>query len=536
ERVGLALSAPVWFTGVSPSGDVQGAGLGDMKLYAPISVVLDDEALDVGFGLSVIPLMHIPAGTESRMLGNGGFGGGVLVAPGYRLGDLRIELNVGVEANPSMAFENLRGGANLLTALGASYRINETLAARTEVRFDPSLKPNTVPLTESPGELLPSLRGRYNSGLSWTLGGATGLTPGVSAARYRMFAAVGWTFGKSARIDTDLDGYWDSEDTCPLEPETFNTYNDLDGCPDALASLSLVVNSPEGKLAPELEVYMDDMPVGRTDENGNIVLNEFDGQRLIPNEQHTLTVEPNLVTGMEPQEITFVLEEGENHKVIDLLWRPGSVMVITRTDTGAIPDAVVAFLGPVAREAQALGQDGEEIFVFEPGDWTLLIAAATFGTERHEIHIEPDQRSLIIIEVTMEPAVVEVTEGEVMILEQILFEFDRDQIKEESLALVDEISATLLSHPELTSIEVQGHSDSRGNSAYNRKLSQRRVDSVVAALVNLGVAVERLKPVGYGEDIPIASNSSDEGRAKNRRVQFIILEPTGEEDERKSKD
>ena len=86
---------------------------------------------------------------------------------------------------------------------------------------------------------------------------------------------------------------------------------------------------------------------------------------------------------------------------------------------------------------------------------------------------------------------------------------------------------TILYHPEILLIEVQGHTDSKGNDAYNQDLSQRRVNSVVKYLASKGVTVEILKPVGYGEAKPIASNSTAAGRAKNRRVQFVILDTVG---------
>jgi len=61
------------------------------------------------------------------------------------------------------------------------------------------------------------------------------------------------------------------------------------------------------------------------------------------------------------------------------------------------------------------------------------------------------------------------------------------------------------------------------NDAYNLKLSQQRVDSVRAELINLGIEEERLKAVGYGETKPLVPNDSEENKAKNRRVEFIII-------------
>ncbi|WOI55058.1 OmpA family protein [Palleronia sp. LCG004] len=74
-------------------------------------------------------------------------------------------------------------------------------------------------------------------------------------------------------------------------------------------------------------------------------------------------------------------------------------------------------------------------------------------------------------------------------------------------------------------IEVQGHTDNTGTAAYNQELSQRRAQSVASILTANGVSSGRVRAIGYGEDQPIASNSSAESRAQNRRVQ-IVIRPT----------
>ena len=74
-------------------------------------------------------------------------------------------------------------------------------------------------------------------------------------------------------------------------------------------------------------------------------------------------------------------------------------------------------------------------------------------------------------------------------------------------------------------VEVQGHTDPTGDSAYNYDLSTRRAATIVARLVELGVPPELLEARGYGPSRPIAPNDTAEGRAKNRRVDFRIIQP-----------
>ncbi|WP_437326976.1 OmpA family protein [Sorangium sp. So ce381] len=122
------------------------------------------------------------------------------------------------------------------------------------------------------------------------------------------------------------------------------------------------------------------------------------------------------------------------------------------------------------------------------------------------------------------PVAVRMTETEIVILQQVQFDTGKATIKKVSDPLLDEVAGVLKEHPEIAKIEVQGHTDPRGGRAYNIKLSQARAESVMKALVQRGVEAERLASKGYGPDVPIADNDTDEGRQKNRRVQFKILE------------
>lgn len=69
-------------------------------------------------------------------------------------------------------------------------------------------------------------------------------------------------------------------------------------------------------------------------------------------------------------------------------------------------------------------------------------------------------------------------------------------------------------------LEIQGHTDSQGGSEYNRNLSQSRAEAVKFYLVQKGIDPSRLQAIGYGEESPIAENSTAAGRAKNRRVEL----------------
>jgi outer membrane protein OmpA-like peptidoglycan-associated protein len=129
------------------------------------------------------------------------------------------------------------------------------------------------------------------------------------------------------------------------------------------------------------------------------------------------------------------------------------------------------------------------------------------------------------------PKAVRVTENEVMILEQVQFDTGKATIHKESNDLLDQVADVLKEHPELTKLEVQGHTDDRGGLAMNQKLSQARADAVMKAMISRGVSPDRLTAKGYGQSKPLDTNSTAEGRQRNRRVQFIIVDKKPKETE-----
>ena len=103
----------------------------------------------------------------------------------------------------------------------------------------------------------------------------------------------------------------------------------------------------------------------------------------------------------------------------------------------------------------------------------------------------------------------------------ILFDLDKTEIKPESKPALDEIAKLLKENPELK-LFVVGHTDNQGEFQYNYELSRRRAESVVKTLGDhYGIAAKRLSPSGVGMLAPTASNDTEEGRAKNRRVELV---------------
>ncbi len=114
-----------------------------------------------------------------------------------------------------------------------------------------------------------------------------------------------------------------------------------------------------------------------------------------------------------------------------------------------------------------------------------------------------------------------VTATKIEIKQTVYFDTNKATIKPVSFSLLNEVAQALKDNPKIE-VEVQGHTDSQGDDAFNKKLSQKRAESVMAFLIKAGVASNRMVPKGYGEDQPIADNRTTAGRADNRRVEFVI--------------
>ncbi|MGC4101681.1 OmpA family protein [Ferruginibacter sp.] len=104
----------------------------------------------------------------------------------------------------------------------------------------------------------------------------------------------------------------------------------------------------------------------------------------------------------------------------------------------------------------------------------------------------------------------------------INFDYNKASIKPESMGTLNGIVQILKDNPDLK-FEVGGHTDSDGEDAYNLKLSQQRADAVKAQLIKMGIDAARLTSKGYGETKPIGDNKTPEGKANNRRVEFVKL-------------
>ncbi len=164
-----------------------------------------------------------------------------------------------------------------------------------------------------------------------------------------------------------------------------------------------------------------------------------------------------------------------------------------------------------------------------PGSYVATVTAQGFRPREKTFQIDAGQS--VSFEIALEsqappaptgPARLE--KDRIVLTEQILFEAGTSKIEETSYPILLQVAGILKEHAEVIKVQIEGHTDDRGGALVNQRLSQQRADAVVKFLIQAGVQGGRLSALGFGEAVPLADNSTPEGRSRNRRVEFTILD------------
>ena len=182
----------------------------------------------------------------------------------------------------------------------------------------------------------------------------------------------------------------------------------------------------------------------------------------------------------------------------------------------------------VLAEARKLAQEAESCHPSPPASTPATLALKSTPVASEPAPPTPEPTTPTAPEPASpaaEPTWIEepVSEKKVVTLEGICFSFDSYRLTPEALASLDQQAVILKEHPE-TKVEVEGHTDSKGTISYNRALSKRRARAVRLYLISKGISRERLMVRAHGASRPVASNETEEGRAKNSRVELNVLE------------
>lgn len=495
-RFGLQLPVYLRSFGEAAGGE---SGLGDLALDVKLTA-LDRKVKPVGLALG--GRVFVPTATVDAPLGNAKLGWEIEAIVDKELTEKwLLAANVGTRGVPTVELENLTWDDQIFLRGGLGYTMRpDQLGLSAEVASQFNYNDFSNPAGR-PVEGLLGFWSRLTPNLMLRGGAGGGLNSGLGAPKYRVMLGLGFEPGLIS--DRDGDGVFDDVDSCPDTPEDVDNFEDSDGCPEATPVTVKVVDG-DGAEVPGA-TWTQGSASGTSGESLELDQGKYSFSASAQSFGEN-TIEKSIPGGAGVE------------VVIELGMLPGSLIVTAVDEEGnGIPDAIWthASLSPGGEKAGVA-------FEANPGDYDLVVSAPGFRQMTGTALVVSEEQ--VEVQVVLVPAKVEISAERIDIQDSVYFEVNKDIIKSESFELLDEVAETLIAHPELTLIRIEGHTDSRGAADANKELSQRRAEAVRTYLVSKGVEAERLEALGYGEEKPLERGSSQAAYAKNRRVDFFVAE------------
>ncbi len=217
----------------------------------------------------------------------------------------------------------------------------------------------------------------------------------------------------------------------------------------------------------------------------------------------------------------FYFDLPESAKPIPVTYLKG---IITNQSTGEFLNADVQLIdletGNIINSFSSDASSGEYLISIPSGkNYALNVSKTGFLFQSENFSLaEHNPTEPFKINIQLQPVKI----GERVVLNNIFFETNSFELKKESTVELDKLVQLLIDNPAMK-IEIGGHTDNVGSDESNNKLSENRAKSVYDYLVKTGTVVTRLSYKGYGKTKPVATNDTDDGRAKNRRTEFTVI-------------
>jgi outer membrane protein OmpA-like peptidoglycan-associated protein len=191
-----------------------------------------------------------------------------------------------------------------------------------------------------------------------------------------------------------------------------------------------------------------------------------------------------------------------------------------------VPNAVVSVFDARGRKLSLKTDElgGFRVEKVIEGSVRIQAEAEGYLLSVSELELKPRENVNVQMSVHKKPKVsnVTVTTKELKLKRPIHFLHDSAEMLPDSFALIEELAEAFRAHPEISLVEIQGHTDDSGAILHNQTLSEKRAVAVRKALISLGIDADRLLAKGYGSSQPIVPNTNAANRTKNRRVQLIV--------------
>jgi outer membrane protein OmpA-like peptidoglycan-associated protein len=460
----------------------RGAGLGDVGLGGRVWLL--GEA-DHSFALGVQGTLALPVArwidSSSQLSGNESVSGHLQALAELRGRRMRATLNTGAQLLKGQ-LPTVHVGHMLTFGLGAGYRL---LLEPVALELVAELYGSTPfahfgDRESSPVELLAGPKALFRSGVGFGVASGAGLSAGYGTPTYRFVGSVGYQ--RPERGDRDADGVLDARDGCPDDPDDRDGFQDADGCPDLDDDRDGILDRADAcpREAEDRDHYQDDDGCPDVDNDGDGILDHADGCPVDPEDKDAFEDADGCP---DP--------DNDRDRVID-----------TADECPLEPEDRDGFEDE--NGCPEADNDGDAIL---DGLDACPVDAETVNGHQDEDGC-PDKIR------------VDRAQGRIFVLEPVRFAFKSATILPDSFDMLREIAAVLKSHPDISAMAIEGHTDAQGSARQNLKLSQRRANSVRAFLIAAGVAAEGLSATGFGAARPLADNASAQGRAQNRRVEF----------------
>jgi OmpA-OmpF porin, OOP family len=378
-------------------------------------------------------------------------------------------------------------GSQLDLGVGVAYALSPDrldLVAEYQVLTDLNA-PFANNATNTPMEVMGGIKLFLQRNSFFTAGVGVGLNNSYGAPDFRGF--LGITF-EPLIGDRDGDGYKDNDDKCPDDPEDFDGFEDEDGCPDP-------DNDGDGILDIDDACPMVPGPASNRGCPLQSKIGDRDGDGMLDNVDKCPD-DPEDFDGFQDSD---GCPEKDNDG--DGLLDGDDECPFEAEDFDKYQDED----GCPEKDNDKDGiLDNDDKCINEPED----------KDDYQDEDGCPEKNPRVVL-----------GKGKIVITEQIYFDVNKTTIKQESFDILYEVAKVVNDNEQLDRIRVEGHTDGDGSDKSNLKLSDGRSKAVVEFLVSKGgVKRDRLFAKGYGEGCPIDSNDTTEGKSRNRRSEFVILE------------
>lgn len=446
--------------------------LGDIRAELKIQALRQSKHW---LGLALAPYVTFPTGDPNSFLGEGRVTAGGTLILEHDFDFLNLALNGGYQFRGAEDIATIKVGNSVKFGAGVSKEFNNGLSFSVEYWASIVETEDEDRFQGNPMEVIGTIRYKFGENKPRVVGGGgAGLTSGVGCPAWRALLGVDYAYCKPAPTEGRLVIEAVDQNDKPLEvslkikgPESLETRTNSKGKWDSKVKPGEyeVTGTKEG-------CYLSDTRLGKV-ELGK-----------------TTTVKLTLKS--VPTTLTVIVTDKKGNKIA----------------------SSIAFDVDTPKEKRVENPTGEFSQEWAPGAYKMVVSAKGYEDKFVDVNVKECKDNVFNVQLRKK----------IEKIGNIYFDYDSDVIRKESYPVLDNVVEQIKQLGKYKKVIIEGHCSSEGTDEYNMDLSRRRALAVKKYLVSKGLDPAKLEIAPYGESRPIASNETEEGRAKNRRVEFIIEE------------